>query len=106
MVDRLFLSFSELEQAINGAKATLSAKGTIPDDIMKRLSSYDEILAKQKSLAGDLCDSMQKENWDEVNRLVSLINGLSAMIRDDARAILSALALNTDHKEEEDINFC
>jgi len=41
-----------------------------------------------------------------VNRHVSLINGLSAMIRDDARSILSSLALNTDSQEDEDINIC
>lgn len=106
IIDRLFASFNDLETAITGARETLASKGTVPDEIMRRLESYDDILSKQKNLAGTLCTEMEKGDWDEVNRLVGLINGLSAMIRDDARAILSALALNSDSKDDEEINYC
>lgn len=92
IIDRLFSSFSELETAIQSAKVTLSKKKAIPEEIMKRLNSYDTILAKQKSLATDLCGHINEGKWDEVSRHVGLINGLSAMIRDDARAILSSIA--------------
>lgn len=106
IINRLFSSFTELEQAIAGARETLAEKETVPDDVIKRLSSYDGILAKQRELAARLCDSINSGDWDEVSRQVGLINGLSAMIRDDARAILSSLALNSDFEEDETPNFC
>lgn len=106
IVDRLYASFTELETAIHSAKATLKSKSSVPQEIIRRLDSYDGILAKQRNLAEDLCHFIDAGNWDEVNRHVSLINGLSAMIRDDARSILSSLALNTDSQEDEDTNFC
>ncbi|MBX7144654.1 MAG: hypothetical protein K1X79_09405 [Oligoflexia bacterium] len=107
IIERLFSSFSDLEKAIVSARSTLAKKGSVPSDIMERLNSYDGILAKQRSLAFTLCEHINKGNWGEVSRHVSLINGLSAMIRDDARQILSSLALNSDQKQEdEDFNFC
>lgn len=107
IIDRLFSSFSELETAINSAKATLAKKQSIPPEIVQRLNSYDGILAKQRSLASSLCEHINHGDWDEVSRHVSLINALSSLIRDDARAILGALALNTDQTTEDEItNFC
>jgi len=108
IIDRLFASFEDLDKAITSAKKTLAARTEVPADIVRRLNSYDGILEKQRRLASELCDQINTGNWDEVTRLVTLINGLSAMIRDDARAILSALSLNTDPKqeEEEDLTIC
>ncbi|RMG40312.1 MAG: hypothetical protein D6719_11340 [Candidatus Dadabacteria bacterium] len=108
IIRRLFSSFSDLERAINSARRSLEKKGAIPEEIVNRLKSYDTILAKQRKLATDLCVHISNGDWDEVSRHVSLINGLSAMIRDDARAILSALSLNSDPAEdhEKDLNFC
>jgi hypothetical protein len=91
IIDRLFTSFSELETAIESAKRTLRTKDNVPQEILARLDSYDGILAKQRGLATSLCDYMSRGDWSEVNRHVGLINGLSALIRDDARAILGAL---------------
>ena len=107
IIDRLFSSFTELETAINSAKLTLSKKKAIPADIMERLESYDGILAKQRALATSLCQHIDKGDWDEVSRHVGLINGLSSLIRDDARAILGSLSLNSDQSSEDEItNFC
>lgn len=107
IVERLFASFSELEQAITGAKTTLGSKAAVPQAVLDRLNSYDAILGKQRGLARKLCDHMSSGNWNEVSRHVNLINGLSAMIRDDARAILSSLALNSDSAQTEgEVNFC
>lgn len=107
IVTRLFASFTDLETAIEGAKNTLKSKGTIPDEVIKRLNSYDSILSKQRKLATALCEHINNGDWNEVNRHVGLINGLSSMIRDDARAILSSLSLNSDHGVEEDeLPFC
>ena len=107
IIDRLFSSFSELETAIDSAKSTLAKKQSIPAEIMERLNSYDGILAKQRALATSLCEHINRGDWDEVSRHVGLINGLSSLIRDDARAILGALALNSDQSSEDEItNFC
>jgi hypothetical protein len=107
IIERLFASFSELEQAITKARGTLAERDSIPESVMKRLESYDTILAKQRSLAVALCESIARKDWDEVSRHVSLINGLSAMIRDDARAILEAISTRSDGlTEAETENFC
>lgn len=105
IIERLFTSFSDLEDSINNAKITLAAKGEIPSHVVERLSSYDSILGKQRRLALQLAKHMSDGNWDEVARHVGLINGLSSMIRDDARSILSSLALNSDKSSSEGADF-
>lgn len=105
IIERLFASFGELEKAISSARATLSTKESVPEEIVKRLDSYDGILEKQRNLAQQLCEHINNGNWDEVSRHVGLINGLSAMIRDDARLILSSLSTNNSVDEDE-MNFC
>lgn len=107
IINRLFKSFEELETAISSAKRTLETKENVPTEVVERLHSYDDILEKQRGLAQELCGYIDAGDWDQVGRLVGLINGLSAMIRDDARAILSSLALNSDNADNtEEINFC
>jgi hypothetical protein len=108
IIEKLFTSFTDLEKAIEGAKKTLESRSNTPPEIMTRLNSYDGILSKQRSLATQLCEEIMKGDWDAVSRYVSLINGLSAMIRDDARAILSAIVKNepTTEPSEEKENFC
>lgn len=106
IIERLFQSFTELEQAIAGAKHTLQAKESVSQTVLDRLDSYGGILQRQRNLAGALCEHIANKNWEEVNRHVTLINSLSAMIRDDARAILSSFAANSDSQEDEDYTFC
>jgi hypothetical protein len=107
IIERLFASFSELEMAISKARNTFKSRSSIPDTVVRRLESYDTILAKQRSLAVTLCEAISRKNWDEVNRNVTLINGLSAMIRDDAKAILEAVSAPEDAvSEDETKNFC
>lgn len=107
IVERLFQSFVDLESAIDSAKNTLKNKESVPREIVERLNSYDGILLKQRTLAHELSDLMKLGKWDEVSRHVSLINGLSAMIRDDAKAILSALSASPDVEDtDDDITYC
>jgi hypothetical protein len=107
IIERLFASFTELETAITKARGTLKTRESIPDGVVRRLESYDSILVKQRSLAVALCESIAQKNWDEVNRHVTLINGLSAMIRDDAKAILEALSTPRETQAEPGTeNFC
>ena len=110
IIEKLFQSFGELEEAIVSAKKTLAKRTEVPEEIMKRLNSYDGILLKQRNLAESLCLHISKGDWDEVSRHVGLINGLSAMIRDDARAILSLIKPGpqnvTADDDDELMNFC
>lgn len=96
IIERLFTSFTELETSIESAKKTLASKQEVPEHVFERLASYDGIISKQRRLATKLAHLMASGEWDEVGRHVNLINGLSAMIRDDARSILSTLSLNSD----------
>ncbi|MCC6933990.1 MAG: hypothetical protein IT292_12200 [Deltaproteobacteria bacterium] len=62
----------------------------MPDEtIINHLNQYEEILQKQKSLATALIDYVTLNNWDEVVRHIKLINGLSIMIRDDAKGLMT-----------------
>lgn len=107
IIERLFSSFSDLERAIESAKKTLAQREAIPTEIVERLRSYDGILSKQRSLAGNLCQHINSGNWDEVSRHVGLINALSGLIRDDARAILSHLSSVPDElAESKNLHFC
>ena len=109
IIQKLFQSFTELEDAIVSAKDTLNKRGEIPVEIMNRLNSYDGILLKQRNLAHSLCAHINNGEWDEVSRHVGLINGLSAMIRDDAKAILCLIKPGAPVNAEEDDelqNFC
>jgi len=106
IIDRLFSSFEELESAISSAKKTLSEKESVSPEILDRIDSYDSILAKQRGLARQLCAHITDGNWDEVARHVNLINGLSAMIRDDARAILGALSGTAQAVEVDKGHIC
>jgi hypothetical protein len=106
IIDRLYASFGDLEKAIDSAKATLAKRESIPTEIVERLNSYDGILVKQRALAATLCEHINKGEWDEVTRYVGLINGLSALIRDDARAILGSLSGNDEAVADDERNFC
>lgn len=102
IIDRLFESFRELERAIISAKKTLEKRENPPEELLSRMAHYEDILGKQKSLATSLCGHASLGNWEEVSRHVKLINGLSTMIRDDAREIVAGYRtrLNRDEREE------
>ncbi len=102
IITRLFDSVHELERAILTAKATLEKKDQPPADLLTRIDSYQQILEKQRTLATTLCGHVTLGTWDEVARHIKLINGLSSMIRDDAREILAAVnnsATSTESRE-------
>lgn len=101
IVNRLFESFAELERAILSAKETLTNKQNAPVAVLERIESYEGILNKQRSLAMALCRFASAGNWDEVSRHVKLINGLSAMIRDDAREVLAGAQVEMSAEQRE-----
>ena len=110
LVERLFKSFQELESAIDGARSNLEKKSSVPEHVFERLDSYDEILKKQRTLALTLSDYVRRGDTAQVSRYVTIINGLSGMIIEDARSILSSLSDHgtglPDAVSDDDINFC
>lgn len=89
LVNKLLESFNELERCIQLTQDVLAQKRGVPSEVLNRVAQYSSIVSKQRSLAGELRDYITAQNWEEVARHVRLINGLSAMIRDDAQSILS-----------------
>ena len=92
LVDKLLSSFSDLERSISVTKQSLSDKPGVPEDVLKRLDQYLDMVLKQKLIADELRAQIEKGNWDGVARNVKVINGLSAMIREDAQQILASAA--------------
>lgn len=90
IVDKLLSSFDELERCIVVTKQVLGGKEGVPVDILQRVDQYSDIVGKQRSLALELRQFIEQQNWSEVGRRVKIINGLSTMIRDDAQSILAA----------------
>lgn len=88
VIKKLLQSINELETAIAKAKVSF-AKRPGGEAMIERIKHYEEMLNKQKSLTTTLCGHAVQGNWNEVNRHVKLINGLSLMIRDDARELLN-----------------
>ena len=87
-ISKIFESFHELERAIKRARTSIEQNNKPDQKMIERLDQYEDILEKQKSLATALCGYATLNNWDEVARHVKLINGLSTMIRDDAKELL------------------
>jgi hypothetical protein len=101
IIQKLFASFTDLEVAIESARTTLLQRGTVPIEIFERLKSYDKILATQRELALELCSHIEVGNMVEVSSLVSRINGLSQLIRDDAREVLREVVPNSGSTSEQ-----
>ena len=94
IISKLNDSLDELETSVSRAKKALTIKQPIPLDVVKRISSYEDIISKQRILSQRLSGFIAQGEWDEVTRHVKLINGLSAMIHEDATALLKNLALD------------
>lgn len=96
LIDRLYQSIEGLERAVEAAGISLEekAKNGAQDihPILYRLDEYRSIISKQKQKVQELCIALQNQDFHEVTRLVTVINGISQMIRDDAREILANLA--------------
>lgn len=89
LVEKLVQSFDDLENCIAITKKVLDKKQGVPADVIARVGQYSDIVVKQRNLATDLQDYLNREDWEEVARHIKIINGLSAMIREDAQAILA-----------------
>jgi hypothetical protein len=101
VLDRLFESFGELERALRAARLSFAKReGAIPH-ILSRLENYEQVLVKQRALAQDLVKHVADENWQEVERLIRLINSYSLFIRDDAKEVVGEMQPPLSAEERE-----
>jgi hypothetical protein len=101
LVNKLLESFSELDRCIAVTREMLRNKRGVPVSVLERVAQYSEIVDKQRLLAQDLKRHIAAQEWDEVARHVKLINALSAMIRDDAQAILAGSVSEASNRDAE-----
>ena len=87
-VKNLLVSFTKLEHTIDQTYSVLRSKSGVPFYVLQHVQQYRDVVAKQRGLALDLEHSLAQKNWQEVSRLVKLINALSSMIQDDAKALM------------------
>ena len=109
VIERLKGSFSNLERAIVGAKERLAVTPDVDNKVIDRISQYELVLDKQKSIADALANSFAAGDFTEVARQVNLINNLSSMIIDDAKQIITGLQQNggieTSEPENDDFEW-
>ncbi|MCB0335383.1 MAG: hypothetical protein KDD62_03735 [Bdellovibrionales bacterium] len=98
---KLFGSLKTLETTIENVYERLASKENVSDKVLERVASYRKICDMQKRFSIQLEQKLGEKKYEEVARLVKLINGLSAMIMDDARLILSGIEL-----EKDDFHYC
>jgi hypothetical protein len=100
-IEQLFSSMNGLGAAIKSAREKLTQRSGVVPGIVERLDSYDSILVKQRELALQLCRHLHSGEVSEVERLVTLINGLSRFVSEDVREVLTSLKLKTVDSSEE-----
>lgn len=110
IVERLLGSFVDLEKAINNARNALAKNTDVPAEVFERLDSYGGIIQKQRALTNELSAFVRSGNVNQIMRHVSLINGLSGMIIDDARGILEKFQASEHESSaseiKEDVYYC
>ena len=88
VVSKLQESVFLLEISVNSARQTLTEKYGIDHPVGVRLDSYIPAIENQKAQISKLQNAIQEQNFGEVVRLATIINGISFMIKDDARQIV------------------
>lgn len=92
IIEKMFKSFEELENAINKARNTLETSGKGTEEIFSRFDTYEEIIEKQRTLGLEMLNLINEGATEEdIHRKVALINGLSEMIKTDSKDILKSL---------------
>lgn len=103
IIDELNSSLDFLELAIFNARQTLFKKKEISKDLYEyRLNKYDEMLNQQRELSSEIEVYLKSPDTDktasfQVQRRVNIINGLSAMIKEDVQCLTKELL----HKRRE-----
>jgi hypothetical protein len=99
MIDRLYNALQLLEDGLADAKVVLDKNKSIKRELYEsRISTYEEIITKQRSLTHELEQIIMSPNTAEttstIHRYISLITGLSEMLKNDIRDLLYTVIYN------------
>lgn len=84
-------ALDKLERAIDIATMSLHNAHRADEGLLQRISSYKEILRRQRELVAEMSEASARYDWTEVSRLTNLVQGSSLLIKVDAGFILSTL---------------
>ena len=87
----MFDALSNLEKAVEAAAKSIKTAKVQDQAVLRRITSYKEIIRRQHSLLGELKRASAREDWKEVSRITSLVHGSSLMIKVDAGFLISNL---------------
>lgn len=87
---KMLQALDKLERAIDTATSSLR-NAHREEGLLHRVSSYKEILRRQRELVEQVNDASARSDWKEVERLTNLVQGASLLIKVDAGFILSTI---------------
>ncbi len=87
-IAKISYSINELETAVNTARKIIFTINEMPFEkeiiaTLARFDEYEKVIKKQRKLFAQLCTCYSKREIREMNQLIKIIGGLSAMIRED-----------------------
>lgn len=99
---KLLTSLQHLEVAIYQARSKIDQDqcNNQPERhsvLSDRLNQYLELVGKNRTMAFGLIANLEKQNWDEVYRIINIVQSTSLMIQQDVLALLGANTLQADH---------
>ena len=92
VIRKLRGSLDNLEKSVILAKVAFCKQDVIPTDVLRRIISYEEAIAKQKGLADKLIVMLETGKAQEAVQLIKVINGFSAMIFEDANDLIKTIS--------------
>ena len=90
LIVRLKTSIDYLEESIKDALRAFKSRGASSDKL-NRLNEYFKLVEAQRGYIAELEAKISNHELDDLSRLVSLINGVSTMIKEDARSLLDEM---------------
>ena len=99
VIKKLRGSLDNLEKSVVMAKTAFCKQEVVSTDVLRRIVSYEEAIAKQKGLADKLIVMLERGKSQEAVQLIKVINGFSAMIFEDANDLIQTISGNMHHKD-------
>jgi hypothetical protein len=90
-LDRFYSSLNDLQGSFDEVRRKLAHVDTVPEMVLDRLASYQEICDKQRAYGTMLRLYLIEENFEEVARCISMINGLSVLMLEDVPDFIYSL---------------
>ena len=91
-IKKLRESLDSLERSVVMAKTAFCKQEVVSTDVLRRIISYEEAIAKQKGLADKLIVMLERGKAQEAVQLIKVINGFSAMIFEDANDLIKTIS--------------